>query len=266
MAGISLAYANAAASSNGLLFDDDADATVFKNMDGRPTTLLLAQIQSANAAAVYLSIWNKKTPTGGSDGQDYQFPIPASGTKTILFERGAVLSAGCSYMVTTGKGTSASGNPATPPDLWMVTSGGILLSAPSALSTTPTDPTAAGPSTSSSISQAIAGPPLTDPSIDSTTRLASASACTVYTIEIDNSASNAAAYFKAYNQASTGAVTLGTTDPDIIVYAPASTIVRIICPQGLALGTGCVYACVTTNGTAGTTAPTTKPTLEMLIA
>lgn len=266
MAGTSLAYLGHAKIGSGILFDDDIDSTVFRNADSGPTTLWLAQIQSANAAATYLSIWNKRTATGGSDPQDYQFPIPANGTKTIFFERGAVLSAGLSYMMTTGKGTGASGNPATPPDGWFVTSGGVLLSGPTPLTTTIADPTPAGPFTSSTITAALSGPPLTDNAIDSTTRLGSASAITIYATQIDNSASNSAAYFKAWNVASTGSVTLGTTDPDIIIYAPAGLVTRILVPQGLALGTGLVYACVTAGGTGGTVAPTTKPALEMLVA
>lgn len=80
-----------------------------------------------------------------------------------------------------------------------------------------------------------------------------ASSTNVKYIYIDNTANAAASYLKLYN---TNTVTVGTTAPDAIFMAPASTKVQFPIPDGWTFGTALSVACVTTGGTAGTTAPT----------
>lgn len=82
-----------------------------------------------------------------------------------------------------------------------------------------------------------------------------ASSAVVYAIDVDNSANASASYLKLYNTAS-GSVTVGTTAPDVVILAPASTRISIPIPAGITFGTAITVACVTGAGTAGTTDPT----------
>lgn len=85
----------------------------------------------------------------------------------------------------------------------------------------------------------------------------SAASTVIYAIDIDNTANAAATYTKLWNTAS-GSVTVGTTAPDMIIMAPASTRVSIPIPQGITFGTALSCASVTGAGTAGTTGPTSN--------
>ena len=85
------------------------------------------------------------------------------------------------------------------------------------------------------------------------------SSAVLYSVKIDNSGnSGAASYVKFWNLAS-GSVTVGTTDPDFIVYVPASAVVTLDlftgAGSGITFGTALSMACVTTGGTGGTTSP-----------
>jgi len=83
-----------------------------------------------------------------------------------------------------------------------------------------------------------------------------AGSTTVYAVEIDNTLNTVASYFKAYN--ATAAVTVGTTVPDMVLYAPAATKVTYVFNRGIVFGTGLKCAIVTTGGTGGTTIPTSN--------
>lgn len=89
------------------------------------------------------------------------------------------------------------------------------------------------------------------------------SSTVVYQIEVDNTGNGAASFLKIYNVAS-GSVTVGTTAPDMIIYAPASTKVTMVFPSGVTLGTAMTVACVTAAGTAGTTSPTSDVTVAVV--
>jgi hypothetical protein len=79
-----------------------------------------------------------------------------------------------------------------------------------------------------------------------------ASASTVYTVEIDNSANNATVvYVKLYNN---NAPTVGTTDPFCILRAPAGGKTTYH-TNGMTFGASLGIACTTEAGTAGTTSP-----------
>ena len=81
----------------------------------------------------------------------------------------------------------------------------------------------------------------------------------VKVVEVDNTANtSAASYVKVFNEATTGAVTLGSTAPVAILYAPMGEKVCYTVPAGMAFSAGIVWTCVTTPGTAGTTPPGSK--------
>lgn len=71
--------------------------------------------------------------------------------------------------------------------------------------------------------------------------------------ELDNRDNNVKIYFKLWN--TTGAVTLGTTDPNMVVPVPAGKKLTILCGEGLVINTGVKIAAVTTPGTGGITPP-----------
>jgi len=81
-----------------------------------------------------------------------------------------------------------------------------------------------------------------------------ASSTTIYEIEIDNTA-NAAQdnYVKFYNTA--GAVTVGTTVPDMVIEVRQGVSRTIVIPSGLVYEAGVAIATVTAGGTGGTTSP-----------
>lgn len=87
-----------------------------------------------------------------------------------------------------------------------------------------------------------------------------ASSALVYSVFIDNSGNGgAASYVKLYNLAS-GSVTVGTTVPDEVLYAPAGFVGQVMAftksAPGKTFGTALSAACVTAGGTAGVVAPT----------
>ena len=50
-------------------------------------------------------------------------------------------------------------------------------------------------------------------------------------------------------------MTLGTTVPDYVFRADASTLHTLVFPEGLTFANGFTHCCVTAGGTAGTGAP-----------
>lgn len=86
-------------------------------------------------------------------------------------------------------------------------------------------------------------------------------ASTVYLVDIDNASNSAVTYIKFYNAASP---TVGTTAPDMILIAAASTRVVYSIPQGHSFGTALSFAGLTTGGTAGTTSPTSNVTVRIV--
>lgn len=90
-----------------------------------------------------------------------------------------------------------------------------------------------------------------------------ASSATFYEIEIDNTM-NAAQdnYVKFYNTA--GAVTVGTTVPDMVILVRQNTKRTLVIPDGIVYGNGLAVATVTAGGTGGTTAPTAALTVKIV--
>lgn len=101
--------------------------------------------------------------------------------------------------------------------------------------------------------------------LDGTIAAIKASAGTLYSIIVDNSANAAVSYLKLWDAAS-GSVTVGTTAPDWIIKIAASVKKTIVFPEGLAFATALSAACVTTAGTAGTTNPTSDVAVDAVYA
>ena len=85
----------------------------------------------------------------------------------------------------------------------------------------------------------------------------------VYGVVIDNSLNTAASYLKLWNQ--TGAPTIGTDAPHVILKADAATKVQYNFDTGAYFGSGIMAAVVTTAGTAGATAPSGTMTISYLL-
>ena len=85
---------------------------------------------------------------------------------------------------------------------------------------------------------------------------------TVYLVEIDNTANaGAPCYVKLWNALT---ATVGTTDPTLVLYAPAATKVTYALPAGVVCAVGVSLACVTSPGTPGVTAPTSSVPVRVL--
>ena len=82
----------------------------------------------------------------------------------------------------------------------------------------------------------------------------------IFWVIIDNTNNSAASYLKFWD--ATGSVTLGTTDPVVILKAPASTKLQYSFPRGIAFGSGICYACTNSAGTAGTSAPSSAVSIR----
>lgn len=102
----------------------------------------------------------------------------------------------------------------------------------------------------------------TSTAMGNTKEAVKASSALVLWVRVDNSANaGAASYVKLWNVAS-GSVTVGTTDPDEVIYVPASAIRTSMlftgAAMGVTFGTALTAACVTTGGTPGTVSPSSS--------
>jgi len=88
-------------------------------------------------------------------------------------------------------------------------------------------------------------------------------AATVYAITVDNTANAAIEYVKLYNSAT--AITVGTTDPDVVLMVPVSVVRSYIFRNSLSLSTGLSFAAVTTGGTGGVTGPTSAMIVNIVV-
>ena len=75
----------------------------------------------------------------------------------------------------------------------------------------------------------------------------------MHLLSIDNTTNSSVMYVKFYDSSS--AVTVGTTVPDYVFRADASTLHTLVFPEGLTCANGFTHCCVTAGGTAGTGAP-----------
>lgn len=90
------------------------------------------------------------------------------------------------------------------------------------------------------------------------------SAGTLHMLSIDNTGNAAVMYVKFWDSAVT--VTVGTTVPDYVFRADASSRHTLVFPEGLTFANGFTHACVTTGGTAGNTGPGSAVTIRYVTA
>jgi hypothetical protein len=85
--------------------------------------------------------------------------------------------------------------------------------------------------------------------------------CTIYTVDVDNTANVAASYVKLYDNA---APVVGTTNPDIVVVVPAGDRRQYVIPEGVDFSTALSFCCVTVGGTQGTISPASAVIVRIL--
>ena len=100
-------------------------------------------------------------------------------------------------------------------------------------------------------------------SASATKSVITTSSTTLYGIEFDNTNNSAYSYIKLYDNV-IGSVTVGTSSPDMVAAAAASTKVTYLFDQGVSFGTGLVLACVTGAGTAGTSSPASAVIIKLV--
>jgi hypothetical protein len=86
-------------------------------------------------------------------------------------------------------------------------------------------------------------------------------ACTIFTVDVDNTANVASSYVKLYDNA---APTVGTTNPDIVVVVPAGDRRQYVIPEGVSFATALSFCCVTVGGTQGTISPSSAVVVRIL--
>jgi hypothetical protein len=86
----------------------------------------------------------------------------------------------------------------------------------------------------------------------------------LHMLSIDNTGNSAVMYVKFYDSSS--AVTVGTTVPDYVFRADASTRHTLVFPEGLTFANGFTHCCVSAGGTAGTTPPGSAVTIRYVTA
>ena len=99
--------------------------------------------------------------------------------------------------------------------------------------------------------------------LDGTVSAVKASAGTLYTIIMDNTANSVSEFVKFWDIAS-GSATVGTLAPDWIFKIASASKHTITFPEGEAFNTALSAACVTTAGTAGTTNPTANVAVDVI--
>lgn len=87
-------------------------------------------------------------------------------------------------------------------------------------------------------------------------------AATIYAVTIDNTANAAKSFIKFYNAF---IPVVGTTDPDMILFAPLSTARTFVFKTGNNFATALSYAGVTAAGTAGTTSPVSSVIVNIVV-
>ena len=110
----------------------------------------------------------------------------------------------------------------------------------------------------------LAGKILTDTAVsNSVVANPTSGAATIYHIEFDNTANSSVTYLKMYEATS---VTLGTTQPALVIKAAASTKEYVSVPMGLLMSVGASYVATTTasNSAGSPAAPSNACKLTFL--
>ena len=79
-------------------------------------------------------------------------------------------------------------------------------------------------------------------------------------IDLDNGSGNPSIFKMTFTEAT---VTLGTTDPQLVITVPASGKARYVIPEGIPFTTLSMW-CVTSTAVAGTTAPQTAVQVRLV--
>ena len=95
-----------------------------------------------------------------------------------------------------------------------------------------------------------------------TVQTVTSSATDVFAVVVDNSLNTSASYLKCYD--STGSISVGTNNPQMILKADAGTKVQYSFDTGTPFSTGIKAAVLTEGGKTGTTAPSSDVTITFL--
>lgn len=259
MAGVSSTSEQALFSQN-IVFDDDCDTTSVNDLDQGPTELRTVLLENANAAIEYLQMWDHKSPAINTEPCDYQFPVASTADLLLVFVTGGYFNVGPSFACVHEGGTQAHSAPAAPPDVRIVTTGGVQYDPAEVI--TPTTPAATGGALSTTLATRLGSILVQDPVADHNPRAAKASGGTVYAILIDNSANATEVFLKMYDDAT---VTVGTDHPFVVCRAPAGYVTNVAIPKGIVFGTAITYAVVTAGGTTGDVDPTEDVPIKLCL-
>ena len=233
--------------------DSAALATVVADLDAGPTWLSSITFDNNDNATNYLKVWDARTPVIGTTGEAIIIPSATGTHQFVDCYLGLYFEYGLSYAVCTGAGTTSGDDPTTEADMYFVSSAGLAMRrsigdqlTAAALQTSVTTTTMKTKLGSSWIN-------LDD--LGATKVAASAAASTLYGVTLDNRNNpNAKSYRKGYD-AAIGDVTVGTTAPELVLFAPKGQRVTYIFPIGLPFATAITMAAVNAGGTAGDEGP-----------
>ena len=117
--------------------------------------------------------------------------------------------------------------------------------------------------TKSSIGAVLVDVVYVDTNANATERAVTTSGATLYQAVIDNSANDEASYLKLYDAGS--AVTVGTTVPQFVLWAPASTTLAYSIAAGAVFASGIRCAVTKTSARSSTTNPDSAVTIRLLV-
>lgn len=88
-------------------------------------------------------------------------------------------------------------------------------------------------------------------------------ASTNYIFDVDNSNNSVVAYAKFFNIGAAG-VTVGTTEPTILMLVPPNVRQVLTVSSGVAFSTGLSFACVAGRATSNAVSPTNSVTIRVM--
>jgi len=242
-----------------ILFDDDVDRTVSADMDAGPTVLLGLVLVNADLVKNYFHIWDHVNPVIGTTAQEAYIPVANGDTRSIILPLGLHFENSFSHAASTGAGTSAAGAPGTAGDLYAISSARHDLTAYFG------DKLTRRQLATEVISTTVKSSLGTERKrIEQSTNQAvtlTSSAATVRVVRINNiNNPNKRTYVKFYDSTSP---TVGTDDPEMLLFAPKGREVIWLFPEGISFATALSVASVDSGGTGGTTAPSNAVSVEV---
>jgi len=228
-------------------------ATVVPDLDAGPTWLSSAYLDNNDNAANFFKIWDNRTPVIGTTGEEIIIPT-ATGTQQVMdCYLGLYFEHGLSFAAATGAGTTSGDPPTTEAAVHLCSSAGLSMSrsiggdlSAKELQTSVT---------TTAMKTKLGASWINQDNLGATKVSASTAASTLYGVTLDNRNNpNAKSYLKGYD-AAIGNVTVGTTAPELVLFAPKGMRVIYIFPVGLAFATAITMAGVNAGGTAGDVGP-----------